>query len=336
MSLSRRVTISGKGGPEVLQVIEEPIPEPRHNQVRIRVHTAGVAFGDIMRRRGVLAPPWTFTPGYDVVGIIDAIGSSVEGVAIGDRVATMMPGPGFGGYADHVCVKSTRLVAVPDGVEDDNAVALGLNYITAYQLIHRFVPVESGQKALVHGAAGGVGTAMLDLGGLAGIELYGTASKGKHGYLEERNCTPIDYRSEDFVERIGELTEDGVDAVFDGIGGAHLNRSYKTLRERGTLVMFGVSGDLSKGVGALATGLAYFSKLKLCMDGRKVKMYNITSSRGSTPSDCRNDWKACLDLHAQGKIKPMIAARVPLQDVAEAHRMIDESAVIGKVILTML
>ena len=333
--ISRRVIVSGKGGPEVLQVIEETVPEPGRHQVRIRVHAAGVAFGDVMRRRGVLAPPWAFTPGYDVVGVVDAVGSSVTDVALGARVAAMMPGPGFGGYADHVLVKSSRLVLVPDGVDDTNAVALGLNYITAYQLIHRFVPLKAGQRALVHGAAGGVGTAMLDLGGLAGVELFGTASKGKHSYLEARGCTAIDYRNEDFVERMAELAPDGVDAVFDGIGGAHLARSYKTLNGRGTLVMFGISGDLSKGVGALATGLAHFSKLKLCMDGRQVKMYNITSSRGSTPTDCRNDWRSCLDLHAEGKITPMIGATLPLEHVGEAHRMLDESAVIGKIVLTM-
>ncbi|MCA9523975.1 MAG: zinc-binding dehydrogenase, partial [Myxococcales bacterium] len=246
--MSRVVLVRGRGGPDVLHVVQREVPTPRSKAVRIRVEAAGVAFGDVMRRRGVLAPPGAFTPGYDVVGVIDAVGETVSGDWLGRRVAAMMPSVGLGGYADHVCVPADRLARVPDGVPPAEAVALGLNYITAYQLLHRFSPVRAGQRILIHGAAGGVGTALLELGEKLGLEMYGTASSAKHDLVRERGGVPIDYRSEDFVSRVAELTHGGgVDVVFDSIGGAHLRRSYQTLRPRGTLVSFGVSGDLSRG-----------------------------------------------------------------------------------------
>ena len=332
--MSRRVLVAKRGGPSVLEVRSQDLPNPGSGQVRIRVHRAGVAYGDVMRRKGVLAPPWSFTPGYDVVGVVDGLGSGVQDVQVGARVASMMPGPGFGGYADHVCVKTARLVSIPDEVTDDTAIALGLNYITARQLIHRFVDLKPGQSALVHGAAGGVGTALLDLGHRHGLTLYGTASKGKHDHLRARDCIPIDYRSEDFVARIADLTEAGVDAVFDGIGGAHLAQSYQTLGEGGTLVSFGISGDVEKGLIGVAVGVSTFARLKLKMDGKRVCMYNITASKGTSPAHCRDDWQHLLGMAARGELAPVIGAVVPLDEVAKAHDLMDRAAVRGKVILS--
>ena len=332
---SRKVVVTAAGGPEVLQVVDTDAPSPRRGQVRIRVHAAGVAFGDVMRRRGVLAPRRPFTPGYDVAGVVDAIGAGVHGVDLGDRVAAMMPKAGIGGYADHACVPARRLARVPDSVDFDEAVCLGLNYITAYQLIHRFVNLDAGQRILVHGAAGGVGTALLDLGRLAGLEMYGTASAPKHDLVRERGATPIDYRSEDFVERVAELTRgQGVDAVYDGIGGEHLRRSYQTLRRGGTLVSFGVSGDVDRGLRGVVGGMGAFLRLKLRWDRRRVRLYMITVSRGAWPSRCSADWETLLGLRAEGKLNPIVGARVPLADVSRAHELLDRAAVVGKIVLT--
>jgi NADPH:quinone reductase-like Zn-dependent oxidoreductase len=245
----------------------------------------------------------------------------------------MMPKPGFGGYADHVVVQAARLVAIPDAVTDDTAIALGLNYVTARQLIHRIVCLEPGQSALVHGAAGGVGTALLDLGRLHGLRLFGTASKGKHEHLRERGCEPIDYRTDDFVERIKALAREGVDAVFDSIGGGHLIRSYQALAPGGTLVSYGVSGDLDKGAWALVNGMGAYAKLKLRRDTKRVRMYNITLSSGASPSHCRSDWGFLLGLAAEGKLNPARGAIVPLDEIQKAHRLMDEAAVMGKIVL---
>src|SRR5262249_20178614 len=158
-----------------------------------------------------------FTPGYDIAGTVDAVGPALDASLVGRRVAVFMPGPGIGGYAEHVCVGADRLVLIPDGIDPAEAGCLGLNYITAYQLLHRVVRLREGQRVLVPGAAGGVGTALLDLGRLLALEMYGTASAAKHDFVRARGAIPIDYRSGDFAPRIAELTGDGVDAVFDPI-----------------------------------------------------------------------------------------------------------------------
>jgi len=328
---SRVVVSRGRGGPEVLEVIERELPAPGPGQVRVAVEAAGVAFGDVMRRRGVLAPRRAFTPGYDVVGVVDQAGAGVDAIP-GRRVAVLMPKPGSGGYAEHVVVPADRLVAVPDGVDADVAVALGLNYVTAYQLIHRFVGLRPGQRILVHGAAGGVGSALLDVGRAAGLEMFGTASSGKHDLVRRFGATPIDYRSEDFVARMAELAGGGVDAVFDGIGGGHLRRSFRVLGRRGTLVSFGVSG--ARGLGGLLAEAGVFVALKLRPDRKRVRLYLITVSRGASWRHCRDDWGALLALYQQGRLEPVIGARVPLGEVRRAHQLIDDAAVAGKIVLT--
>ncbi len=330
---SRVVVVTGRGGPEVLEVIERAPPAPGRAAVQIAVEAAGVAFGDVMRRRGVMAPRPGFTPGYDVVGRVEAVGDGVDRGLVGKRVAAMMPKVGLGGYADHVVVPAARLVEVPDDVDPVDAVCLGLNYITAYQLLHRIVPLAAGQRALIHGAAGGVGTALIDLGRGRGIELYGTASAGKHALLRERGAIPIDYRSEDFVTRIAELTGDGVDAVFDSVGGSHLRRSYRTLRRGGTLVSFGLTGDVDRGWRGVLAQTGIYASLKLRFDRMRLRLYLITATPGTGWRRCREDWAALLTRHARGELAPLIGARVPLADVRHAHELVDGAKVTGKVVL---
>jgi NADPH:quinone reductase-like Zn-dependent oxidoreductase len=331
---SRRVVITGKGGPEALALVAGPAPEPRRGQVRIAVAVAGVAFGDVVRRRGLLAPRAPFTPGYDVAGTVDAVGADADAALLGQRVAALMPGPGLGGYAEHVCVSAARLVPIPDEIDVADAVCLGLNYITAFQILKRVARLREGQRLLVHGAAGGVGTALLDLGRLQKLEMYGTASPGKHELVRQRGATPIDYRSEDFVARIAALSGDGVDAVCDPIGGAHLRRSYRTLRRGGTLVSYGVSGDLSRGWRGVAGGLGIVAALKLRLDGRRVRLYGIGATPGTGWRQCRDDWAELLELCRRGLITPLIGARIPLAEARRAHELIDAAAVSGKIVLT--
>ncbi len=315
-------------------MVEQPMPQPGSGQVRVRVAFAGVAFGDVMRRRGVLAPPGAFTPGYDVVGVVDAVGAGA-GIEPGTAVAAFMPSTGFGGYAQHVVLRADRLARVPPGVDLQTAAALGLNYITAWQLLTRFAPVQPGQQVLVHGAAGGVGTAVLDVGRARGVRVFGTASAGKHDRVRALGGVPIDYRSEDFVQRIAELAPEGVHVVVDGIGGSHLRRSYATLREGGTLVALGVSGEVDGGwLGVIAAQWPYLA-LKFWPDGKAVKQYMISLSRGSGGAEIRDDWTALMALAAEGKLEPSIGAVLPVDEVREAHRLLDEAAVVGKVLLQM-
>lgn len=332
LTTSRKVIATGRGGPEVLDVVEFPLPSPGRREIRIAVEAAGVAYGDVMRRRGVFAPRAAFTPGYDVVGIVDSAGRDCDRTLIGRRVAAMMPNLGTGGYAEHVCIPAVRAVAVPDDIDPAEVVALGLNYITAYQLIHRILPVPRGGRVLIHGAAGGVGSALLDLGRARGLTMYGTASAGKHAFVRERGATPIDYRSEDFVARIEQLCPGGVDAVFDPIGGAHLRRSYAAVAPRGTLVSFGVSGDLARGSLGVIRGMARFATLKF-RPGPRVRLYLITLTRGAGWKHCRDDWRTLLAMRARNELSPVVGARVPFGDVRRAHELIDAAAVPGKIVL---
>ena len=331
--MMRRIVIRGTGGPEVLHLVEGPTPAPRRGQVRVRVEAAGVAAGDVMRRLGGLAPPWPFTPGYDIVGVIEAVGAGVEPGVCGQRVAAMMAATGFGGYASHVLLRAGEYVAVPDGIEPVQAVGLGLNYITALQVFDRVIGVEAGQRVLVHGAAGGVGTATLQLGRHLGLELFGTASARKHPMVEKYGAVPIDYRTEDFVARIEAVG--GVDAVLDPIGGDHLRRSHSVLRPGGTLVAFGASGDLSRGTWGVVASFFPWAALRLAPAGRRVRMYTIHKTRGCALADCHRDWADLLQLHRQGVVAPHIGQILPLEEAAAAHDLLDRAAVVGKIVLTV-
>src|SRR6266849_1500947 len=172
----QRIVATRRGQPEVLQTIEDDLPEPAAGEVRVKVLASGVAFGDVIYRT-VFRGHMLATPGYDIVGTADKLGAGVTTLAIGQVVAAL---PVRGGYAEYINIAATELVPVPDGLDPAEAVSMVLNYVTAYQLLHRVAHVKKGQRILIHGAAGGVGTALLQLGRLAEVEMYGTASKRKH------------------------------------------------------------------------------------------------------------------------------------------------------------
>ena len=226
------MVIARQGGPEVLQWLEDDLPAPAPGEVRVKILASGVAYADLLMRRGLYpgTPPFPFTPGYDIVGDIEASGPDVTGFQVGQRVAALTMTGGYGRFTN---VLASHLVAVPDGLDPAEAVSLVLNYVTAYQMIHRVAQLREREKLLVHSAAGGVGTAALQLGKVVGLVMFGTASKPKHPLLTGLGATPIDYRSENFVERIRQLAPDGLDGVFDPIGGKSWWHSYRCLRRGG-------------------------------------------------------------------------------------------------------
>src|SRR5512140_1243007 len=170
-----RVIVTHYGGPDALRVLEEECPEPKAGEVRVRVLAAGVSLPDVMGRGGIHpeTPAVPFTPGWDLVGVVDRLGAGVSGIEPGQVVAAM---PIHGAYAGFVCLPQRELVPVPSGLDAAESVSLVLNYITAYQMMHRSAKVKAGQRVLIHGASGGVGTALLQLGGIAALEMYGTCS----------------------------------------------------------------------------------------------------------------------------------------------------------------
>ena len=247
----RRIIVTHYGGPDALRVVEEERPEPKDDEARVRVLAAGVSLPDVMMREGIHpeTPAVPFTPGWDLVGTVDRLGAGASGLELGQLVAALRI---HGAYAEFVCLRQRELVPVPSGLDAVEAVSLVLNYITAYQMLHRSVKVKPGQRVLIHGAAGGVGSALMQLGRLDGLEMYGTCSARGAAAVSALGGFPIDYEHQDFVEEIRRVTGEGVDAVFDGIGGSHIWRSRKALRRGGRVVAYGLTGSLRGG--RLASG----------------------------------------------------------------------------------
>jgi NADPH:quinone reductase-like Zn-dependent oxidoreductase len=273
-----------------------------------------------------------FTLGEDVVGVVDKLGEGVSAFEPGQRVAggTWALGIG-GGYAEFVCLPASELVLVPSDVDSAEAVCVVVNYLTAHMAMHRTANIQSGERILVQGAAGGVGSALLELGKLAGLEMYGTASKHNHELVSALGATPIDYRTEDFVERIRDLTGDGVDAVFDPIGGARqLWRSYRALRKGGRLVWFGVAATKKKGLRVIPFTLLTVFLLKLIPDGKQAP---LAPDLGKDNAWYRKTLTELLDLLAEGKIKPVVTERIPLAEAARAHELLERGRYAGKVVL---
>ena len=337
----KHIVISRFGGPESLLIAEDELLEPRANEVRVKVLAAGVSFADIFMRKGVHPESWNlgrtpFTPGWDVVGVVDKLGDKVLTWQTGQMVAAL---PIVGGYAEYIILSSNEMVPVPPGLDHAEAVSLVLNYITAYQMLHRCAHIKPGEIILINGgAAGGVGTALLQLGKLANLKkMYGTASSEKHAIVSDLGGMPIDYKSVDLVQEIikgtshdydyGNEHESGVDAVFDGIGGKSLKSSYEILRSGGRLVAYGGTPTTD-----LGDWLIMFT-VNLVPDKRIFMLYSIQTLKRLKQDWFHEDLTLLLNLLKQGKIKPIVAAKMPLNEAAKAHELLAGGSVRGKIVL---
>jgi NADPH2:quinone reductase len=339
-----RIVVTHYGGPDALQVVEEECPEPKNGEVRVRVLAAGVSLPDVLAREGVHpeTPRVPFTPGWDLVGVVDRIGDGVSGIEPGQIVAAM---PISGAYAEFVYLPQHELVPVPSGLDAAEAVSLVLNYITAYQMLHASAKVKPGQRVLIHGAAGGVGTALLQLGRLADLEMYGTCSSRGAPAVTDLGGIAIDYQTQDFVKEIRRLTGEGVDAVFDGIGGSNLWRSREALRPGGTVVVYGFTAKLREGrLASAGSGsrhrfreaaiLGLYIARNWFLPGRKRMVpYSIQTLKRLKPALFRQDLITLLDLLQQQKIKPIVAKRFPLAQARQAQELLEKGGVIGKIVL---
>lgn len=331
---SHRIAIMRKGGPDVSEIIEEDLPEPGSGEVRVRILAAGVAFAEVMMRHGMYpgAPAMPFTPGWDLVGVVEQVGPDVTSIRERQQVIALT---GFGSYAQYRNIEAKELVPLPEGLDAAEAVTVALNYLTAHQLLHRFAQVRTQERILVHGAAGGVGTAILQLGKLAGLEMFGTASKGKHETVSTLGATPIDYRNEDFVERVQALPQGGADVVLDAIGGKNVTRSFRALRKGGRLIAYGFTSLVGQG-SPLPKIMAQFVKMGIWQalpNGKTAKFYSVQGVKKKHPEWIREDLAKMVNLLAQGKIKPIIAARIPLAEANRAHEMIESGKALGKLVL---
>ena len=347
-----RVIVTHYGGPEALQVIEEERPEPQDGEVRVRVLAAGVAMPDIMARQGIHpeTPRVPYTPGWDLVGEVERLGSGVKGGA-GGIAGGVAPGrivaaiPIHGAYAEYVCLPHSELVPVPSGLDPAKAVSLILNYITAYQMLHHSARIKAGQRVLFHGASGGVGTALLQLGRLAGLEMYGTCSARSAAAVTDLGAVAIDYKRPDVAQEVRRLTDGGVDAVFDPIGGPHLWHSREALRPGGCVVGYGNTTTLrANGLGSARPGrrnrlhglpiYALYIAGGWVLPGRKrIVPYSIQTLKRLKPDRFRQDLTTLLDLLRQEKIQPLVAQRFPLAEARRAQELLARGGVIGKIVL---
>ncbi len=337
--MNRHVVVRRRGGPERLELVEGPDLAPGPGQALVRNRAVGVAFADVLMREG-LYPDTRFpvTPGYEVVGEVEAVGEPADAAWIGRRAAALTM---TGGYAQQALVAVADLVAVPDGLADPVAAAAVLNGLTALQMLTRCAPltVENG-RILVWGAAGGVGSLLLDLGRHKGLEVLGVASGARRAFVEARGATAIDRHAGDVAAQVMRLTGgEGVDAVFDGVGGRSTRASYDALRTGGVVVVFGAQGGMESGrrnlpkmLGELARA-PRFTPLSLLSGSRGVTGYTVTAWKAAFPDAYRADLAEVFRLAAEGAIRPEVGREFPLDAVADAHRLMNEGRAEGKIVL---
>jgi NADPH:quinone reductase-like Zn-dependent oxidoreductase len=333
--MNRVVRLSRFGGPEGLEVVDAPMPTAGRGEVRVRVLASGIEYTDTVIRRHQYPqtmrrrPP--FVMGYDVVGEIDQLGDGVSGFQLGDRVADLTV---LGANAVDCTLRADHLTRVPANVDPAEAAALILSWTTAYQVLHRSARVRPGQRVLVQGAAGAVGQALLVLGRLAGLELWGTARGAHAALIRELGATPIDYQREDFTR----VLPDGFDVVLDGVGKGGFGRSLAALRRGGLLCAFGYTA----GVEARRRPLEVLTWLareylqaqwRRLVEGKRTRLYSINLMRALHPAWFKQDLEQLFAMLANRAIRPRVAERISFDQVAEAHRRLDAGGLEGKLVL---
>jgi len=321
----KTVQVTEFGGRETLTVVEEDVPDPGEGEVRIEVKAAGINFADIMQRRGHYqgGPTPPYVPGMEVAGVIDAVGDGV-GREVGDEVVTMVAGGG--GYAEYAIGDAMGLFDIPAGLSFEEAAGFPVQFLTAQNCLHEWGNLEEGESVLIHAAAGGVGTAAVQLAREAGAEIYGTAStQAKLEKAASLGCDhPINYEEEDFVEVIDEETDYGVDLVLDGVGGETTSESLKALKEFGRMVVFGAaSGE----PGRPRTDNILFGN-------QTIIGYHLGRGIARKPMRVLSSVNELSDMLAEGKLDVQFDKAFALEDAAEAHEYVESRQSMGKVVLT--
>lgn len=321
----KSIIVTQRGGPEVLQIVENELRPPSEGETRIRILVTPVCQDDVAVRVGnrpFLAKP-PFVPGYSILGVVDAVGEGVNRVAPGERVAALTT---FGGYAEYIYLGEEQLVHVPSTLDPAEAAVLILNYLVAYQILHRIAQAKPGDKVLIIGASGSVGTAFMQLGNLIGLKMYGLASTSKHKALAEYGVIPIDYRTQDFVQVLRQAEPGGLDFVFNGMGEEYFERSLTVLRRNGVLVTYGAPQSFSCFV-LLVLKLILYNLLPY---GKTIKGYG-THRLGVDLF--KEDWQKLFTLLEEGKIKPVIDRKFSLLEAVKANELLESGQVTGNLVL---
>jgi NADPH:quinone reductase-like Zn-dependent oxidoreductase len=332
------IVLSGLVGPEGLVVHQRPVPAPGRGQALVEVLATGVSFAEQQMRRGryLNQPKFPFVLGYDLVGLVTAVGPQVDESLAGRRVAAVVK---TGGWATHALVDGGHLVPVPDGLDAAEAETVVLNGVTAWQMLKK-AKVDSGQTILVHGANGGVGNTLVQLARHAGIRVIGTAAPRHHDALRAMDAEPVDYNDPHLADRVRQLAAGGPDAVFDQIGGPSFERSFRLLARGGTLVAYGTAGQRDDTNNVLATGMAVYCRLglwNLLPNGRRALFYNFWAGKVISPERfwrrLASDLSSVFSMLAKGAITPQVAARMPLADAGAAMSLAESRTAYGKVVL---
>lgn len=333
-----RVVVPRLGGPEVLRVQRVRLPSPAKDEVRMRMLACAVSFADILMREGTYlgGPRPPFTPGYGLIGHVNALGEDVDTLCVGDLGAALTV---TGSYAGAICVPARDVVRVPTSIDAVLASTLVVNYLTAYQLLHRVARIKKGDRVLVHGAAGAVGSALVELATLVRARVAGTCGTESRTFVEKLGAQSIDYRNEDFVDRTRTLFDGGADVVLDGIGGNVSIRSAYAVRRGGLLVLFGHHATLLGGRRSYGRWAAWYvdaarTWILARRRGVRVAGYRIAKLKEDEPSWYRDDLAALIELLVAGRVHPVVAATFPLESVAEAHALLGRGGHCGHVVVT--
>ncbi len=333
-----QIWITKAGGPEVLQVRSAPDPVPGASDVRIRVHAAGINFADLMARVGLYpdAPPLPCVVGYEVSGVIDAVGANVTSLAVGDRV---FGAPRFGGYTDTLVIGEAQAFEMPAAMTFEEAAAFPIVYLTAHHMMLFTGNLRPKARVFIHSAAGGVGLAAIQIAKTRDCEIYGTASASKHDFLREQGCHhPID-SSADYMTELRRLTEGrGVDLILDPVGGRSWTEGYELLAPAGRLVAFGMSAASSgtrRNLFHAAMQLARVKKwspMKLMDDNKTISGCNMGHLFGELDM-LAGQFRALIAMYEAGQIKPYVDKSFPFSQAGAAHQYIHDRKAKGKVLL---
>ncbi|MFF3713486.1 NAD(P)H-quinone oxidoreductase [Streptomyces phaeochromogenes] len=324
----KAVTITQPGGPEVLKWAEAPDPVPSDGEVLIQVAASAVNRADLLQRQGFYDPPPGSSPypGLECSGRIAAVGAGVSGWAVGDEVCALLSG---GGYAEKVAVPAGQLLPVPEGIGLDKAAALPEVTCTVWSNVFMIAHLRPGETLLVHGGASGIGTMAIQLAKAVGAKVAVTAgSKEKLDFCADLGADVlINYREQDFVEEIKAATDGaGADVILDNMGAKYLDRNVQALAVNGRLAIIGMQGGIK-------------GELNIAMLLGKRGAVTATSLR-ARPADEKAAIVAAVREHvwplvAAGHVRPVVDRELPMSDAAAAHRVLEESGNIGKVLLTL-
>lgn len=320
------------------EIREVPKPTVADGQVLIKVAAFGLNFADVMARRGMYkeAPPLPAILGYDVAGTIEEVGPNVTGLKKGDRVTAMTR---FGGYAEYAVTNASAVAIIPDTLDAPTATALTTQYCTALYAAAEMVNLHRGDKVLIQSGAGGVGTALIQYASYIGCEIFATAgSEKKLNYLRELGVQhPINYITQDFELVIKDLTQqEGVDVIFDAVGGKSIKKGIRSLAAGGRIVCYGASAFTGKNLpGKITTALqfGFYHPAMLMMPSKSIIGVNMLQIADHKPAVIQRCLRRVMELYTANIFKPCMAKVFPVSAIGEAHEFLEKRKSIGKVVV---